>query len=82
MYARSDLLVDKMVSSSVAPELIKSFVTAIRTPQYDWFGLSLRYTVYPKSGLNISIEIMFAFSQCYMMSSVTDVSANQWLLDR
>ena len=55
--------ISQVVSSSVASELIKSFDTAIRTPPYDWFGLSLRYTVYPQSGLKISIELMFEFSQ-------------------
>ena len=47
----------------MASELIKLFDTAIRTPPYDWFGLSLQYTVYPQSGLKISIELMFEFSQ-------------------
>ena len=55
--------ISQVVSSSVASELIKLFDTAIRTPPYDWFGLSLRYTVYSQSGLKISIELMFEFSQ-------------------
>ena len=50
------------MSSSGASELIKSFDTTIGISQlYDWFGLSLWYKVYPQSGLNVSIELMFEF---------------------